>query len=69
MHPADIQAHLKKAAVTQAEIARSLGVTPTSVSSVIHGRYRSDRIRLAISRAIGHPISQLWPAPTRRRAA
>lgn len=72
MHPADIQSALKKADVTQADIARRLGVTPTAVYHVLHGKFRSQRIAKAISQVVGKPIATLWPGmyvATSRKAA
>ncbi|MCX7061366.1 MAG: helix-turn-helix domain-containing protein [Gammaproteobacteria bacterium] len=63
MHPADINAALKKAGTSQAHIARRLGVTHTAVCHVVNGRpnNRSRRIAKAISRATAIPMSTLWP--------
>lgn len=46
--------------VSQAEIARQLGITPPAVCSAIHGRTRSQRIRRAIADAVNKPYSWLW---------
>lgn len=60
MHPADIQSELKKAGVTQAEIAEELGVSPFHVSAVIHGR-ASDRVMRNISEKIGRNRHEVFP--------
>ena len=44
MHPADIQAALKKKKITQKEIAKELGVSEMAVSMVINKRMVSERI-------------------------
>lgn len=72
MHPADIQAAMKKAQVAQADIARKLRVSEATVSKVVYDQSRSRRVANAISRAVGIPVSTLWPdayVPARRRAA
>lgn len=61
MHPADIQAALKKAGKSQADIARELRVTPATVSEVIHGLTTSRRIANHISKITGLSLSKLWP--------
>lgn len=68
MHPADIQAALKKRHVRQVDIATQQGVTQATVSDVIKGRTRSARLQRAISRACGLPLSQLWPTARPPRA-
>ncbi len=61
MHPADIQAALKKKGVTQAAIACKLGVSEMTVSRVVRGTDSSRRVAQAISEVIGIPVSTLWP--------
>lgn len=63
MHPADINAALKKAGTSQAQLARRLGVSHTAVCHVVNGRpnNRSRRIAKAISRASGISMKELWP--------
>lgn len=61
MHPADIQAALKKRGKTQASIATDLSVSKPHVAYVIHGRSKSGRVALAISQATGIPVDRLWP--------
>lgn len=53
MTPEQRQEALKSKGITQASIARELGVTPMMVSKVIHHNTVSDRIMRAISAAIG----------------
>lgn len=61
MHPADIQAALKKAGSSQADIARSLSITETMVYAVVHGRGRSRRVATEIGRVVGLSVRRLWP--------
>ncbi len=61
MHPADIQAALKKQGLTQKEVAVRNNVSRTTVSHVIHGRGKSKRIALAIASATGLTPAVLWP--------
>lgn len=61
MHPADIQAALKKARITQFDIAQKLGVSPSAVSAVIKGRISSRQIRGYISQVLEVDESTLWP--------
>ena len=49
------------AGYSQADIARALGVTPTSVHCVIFRGAVSAKIRAAIAHAIGKKVSDLWP--------
>lgn len=68
MHPADITASLRKAGTSQAKVARKLGITKTTVSQVVRGAGESRRVKQAISRATGMPISTLWPSAKRGSA-
>lgn len=61
MHPADIQAALKKRGSSQAKIADASQVSRAHVSYVIQGRSKSRRIADAISRTTGIPVDRLWP--------
>ncbi len=61
MHPADIQAALKKRGKTQADIATDLAVSRPHVAYVIQGRSKSRRVAEAISKATGIPVDRLWP--------
>jgi len=61
MHPADIQARLKKRGITQKEIAQELGVTEMAVSKVINKSSVSDRIMKAVARAIGEDYRAVFP--------
>lgn len=62
MHPAAIQAELKMAGFSQADVAGAVGhKRPTVVWQVIHGRARSKRIEMAIAAATKRPLAELWP--------
>lgn len=61
MHPEDIKAALRKRGLTQAQIARNLNVSKTSVCYVIDGRASSRRVAEAIAQAVGLPMGTLWP--------
>jgi len=61
MHAADILALLSKAGHPPAKIARTLGVYPSAVSSVIHNKGASFRIAQHIGKITGVSIHTLWP--------
>lgn len=67
MHPADINAALRKAGWTQSEVARHFAnrrgrqLTPCAVQQVIKGRSASARIALLISEITGLPVAAMWP--------
>jgi lambda repressor-like predicted transcriptional regulator len=61
MHPADIQAALKKKGITQLAIAREIAVTPTSVSDTINKKRISDRVMKVIAEKIGRDIRRVFP--------
>lgn len=61
MHSADIQSALKKVNFSGADIARQCGVSRVTVSKIVLGRDRSERIEKAISEATKLPLHVLWP--------
>jgi lambda repressor-like predicted transcriptional regulator len=61
MHPADIQAALRKSGSSQAAISRKQRVSQTLVYQVVHSRGRSKRVAKAISQATGISVRILWP--------
>lgn len=71
MHPADIQAAIKKAGSSQTELGAQLDVTQQAVNRCVHGHIRSRRIAARISAITGIPIDELWPGayPSREHAA
>lgn|GEM_PF-811163 len=62
MSAVDIRLALLRAGVTQAEIARKIGVSQTAVHRIIEGMNVSHRIRKAISEAIDTPLGLIWPS-------
>ena len=63
LDPRQRKAALVLHGVSQADIARRAGVTPTHVSDVLHGRRRSPRVERAIAEALGRAVEDLFPAP------
>jgi lambda repressor-like predicted transcriptional regulator len=61
MHPADIQAALRKAGVSQKTIADKFGVTESTVSQVIHGQSKSRRVAEYMASVIEKEIHNIWP--------
>ena len=62
MNPKEIRIALIRAGVSQAAIARELGVAPSAVCRIIDGILISDRVRRAIAAAIGIDIKRIWPS-------
>jgi len=74
MHPADIQAALKRKDITQKEISGECGVSEMAVSLVINKRMISDRIMRAVAEKIERdPLvvfsDYYFSAAKRRKAA
>jgi lambda repressor-like predicted transcriptional regulator len=61
MHPAEIQAALRLNGFSQVDIARELDIKPNTVSMVINGRSRSEKIEKRIAEATRLPLAKLWP--------
>lgn len=61
MHPADIAAALKKVGSSASAVGREIGVSQVSVSRVIAGQSRSERIEQRISEVTDIPPYRLWP--------
>lgn len=61
MHPEQIKASIRMAGTTPAILADELGVSRTSLSQIIHGTGRSQRIEKKISEVIKTPINTIWP--------
>ena len=66
MKPAEIRGALVAREITNAEIARECGVTPTMISYVIKGKRKTFRIRLAIARRLNATVADIWPDETMR---
>jgi len=47
--------------ISQAQIARVMGVTEGAISQVVHGYTKNPRLREAIARACGVSVEELWP--------
>ena len=60
MHPADIKAALQKKGSSLAQVARTLEVSPPTVSQVLSGRVTSRRIANEIARQAGLPLSRAF---------
>jgi len=61
MTPAEIKIALAQQGVTQADISRALVANPSTVCSVIHSRYLSKKIALAICKLIKKTPEQVFP--------
>ena len=61
MKPNEIKAALILAEVSQASIAKKLGVSRAAIFYVINGDRPSPRIRAAIAEAISQPVSEVFP--------
>lgn len=62
MDPIEIRVELTRNKVTQASIARAMGVTNSAINRVIDGVFVSHRIRRAIADAIKTDINRIWPS-------
>lgn len=61
MHPAFIQAELKRRAISQRDIADKFGVSESFVGRLIRGQTSSHRIAKHIASRLGRPVHDLWP--------
>ncbi|PKN67159.1 MAG: hypothetical protein CVU57_04200 [Deltaproteobacteria bacterium HGW-Deltaproteobacteria-15] len=61
MHPADIQAQLKKKGITQKAIAEELGLSEFHISEVINKNRPSDRVMRAVAAKIGRDVHEVFP--------
>lgn len=61
MKPNEIKAELVRANVTQADIARDLGVKRMTVHCVIAGRGKSARIQREVARRLGKNVEEIFP--------
>jgi len=68
MKPRSRKVAMLRAGVTQAMIARELGVTYAAVCLVISGNSRSGRIERAIAAAIGKSREAVFPPTVREQA-
>ncbi|MCL6591610.1 MAG: helix-turn-helix domain-containing protein [Firmicutes bacterium] len=58
--PLEIKSALILKGITQASIARNLGVSPSLVSHVIHGTEKNKKVRMEIARILEKPIREIW---------
>ena len=68
MHHEDIKAAIRKKGVTPADLAKHLEVTDSTVSGVIRGVIRSERVAGAIAGLLGESVDTLWPGSYTPRA-
>ena len=61
MTPLEIRFAIYKVNLTQAAIARELGLSKTHILYVIDGKRISRRVHAAIAEAINMDIRQIWP--------
>lgn len=62
MDPQEIRVELLRKGITQAELARELGVSSSLVTRVIDGTSVSHRVRERIARAIQIDVRRIWPS-------
>ena len=65
----EIKIQLLRAGKTQASIARDLGVNRSFVNNVIKGLRHTARVRMAIAKAVGKRVEELWPSRPLKKAA
>lgn len=57
----EIAYRLKRLGVSQAELARELGVSASVVGNVIHGRISAFEIASHVAALLGTSAAELWP--------
>ena len=60
MDSSKIKILMVEAGISQADIARKLGISNEHVYKVIHGIRSTKRVRQAISDAVGKPYEEVW---------
>lgn len=60
MHPADIQAALKRKKITQKAIANEEGVSEMAISVVVNKKSVSDRLMKAIAKRLQKPVTHIF---------
>jgi len=60
MTPKQIKQALAAADISQAGLARDLGVSRSMIYQVIHNNTASHRVRCHIAKAVGRPVDELW---------
>lgn len=61
MHPEDIKAAIRKNKENFKTIAKTLGISDTTVNHVVHGRGVSAPVAQRIAVITGLPVSRLFP--------
>lgn len=67
MKAIEIRAAIARAGTSQTAIAEYLGVTPASVSRVVNGTMRSQRIEAELAKVVGHPLFAPAGRPGRKK--
>jgi len=61
MNPHQIKAEINMAGSSQTDIANLFDVTDTTITRVIYGDSRSDRVAKHIAELIKKPLHKVWP--------
>ena len=61
MHPEQIKAAMRMAGVSPSALCDELAVARSTMSQVISGHSKSQRIQCRIAQIIGKPVSEIWP--------
>jgi lambda repressor-like predicted transcriptional regulator len=61
MHPEQIKAELRMRGLTLAALADSLGISISTVSSVVAGYRTSAPVKEAVAGIIGKTVKEIWP--------
>ena len=69
LDPKEIRKALIDVDISQADLARELGVSYAMISRVIDGYAKSDRVRRHIARRIGIDVKRIWPSTYLRKCA
>jgi lambda repressor-like predicted transcriptional regulator len=62
MEPNEIRIEMLRRGVTQSGLARDIGVTVQSVHRIIENKNVSHKIRMAVAKAIGKDLKEIWPS-------
>jgi transcriptional regulator with XRE-family HTH domain len=69
MTSTEIKILLLRDGITQTSIAKKIGVTLGFVNQIINGQRRTRRVRMAIAKAVGRRVEDLWPSKSFKKAA
>lgn len=61
MHHEQIKAELRIAGTSPAMLADELGISQSSISAVVRGVQRSQRVMGRIAQIIEKPVDEIWP--------